>query len=135
MIRLPSGEWILRDRLSGKNRETSEFDEQAAIEIEDEPNENIQSPPSSPLTIHPPHSSLQSAGSPNNSSSPDQRQVILNQGDECALENCMRPTGEEATYIQFIHCCKRFHIRCVNFTKLRAEVENLICPLCDNTSI
>ena len=62
-----------------------------------------------------------------------QLQDILASGDHCADQNCKRPTGEDATYISCMHCTKKYHIRCIQFTIQRARTENFICNACLST--
>ena len=110
-IRLPSGTWILRDRVTGSSRESDEYDNTNL------PNTHIDS---DPIQVE------------NENNGESELERLLRQGDECASIYCSRPTGTEATYIICIHCSKRYHIRCVGFSEERAKNETLVCFECES---
>ena len=104
-IRLPNGNWINRNVLTRQQADTLQFDDEHVIE---HPLRQEQD-----LDI-------------------DNDEII--EGEECALEECRKPTTHGTQMIQCIHCSRRFHIRCIGISELRAKEENYICNECEQAS-
>ena len=129
-IRLPSGNWIIKSRLTGEQRDTLQFDDNGG-EIETE--EDIIAP-----------NSQQASTDEEERVFPDQQDVGEDEhsppqppptqdANNCAAPNCVDPDGAHAKYINCIHCAKKFHIRCVGFTERRAINESYICTKCERS--
>ena len=129
-IRLPSGNWIIRSRITGEQRDTLQFDDERG---ERETVRDIMAP-----------NSQQASTNEEERVIPDQQDIGEDEqsppqppptqdANNCAAPNCVDPDGTHANYINCIHCAKQFHIRCVGFTERRAINESYICTQCERS--
>ena len=113
-IRLPSGQWILRNRITGEQRETSLLDD-AEPERQEEEIENVDE-------VNP--------NVPEESSEQESSETVI----ECTI-HCKKPVGKGAKTSQCIHCGKKYHIQCIGLTERRAAIENYICIQCEQAVV
>ena len=129
-IRLPSGTWILRSRISGEQNDTLQFDEN----IGDEEQDNIIAPDMVDNTLNEDNEEVQPIVQQTRDTENDfpQDQAPVEVENNCAAPTCLKPIGVHSKLINCIHCGCAFHIRCIGFTERRAINENYICTKCEH---
>ena len=130
-IRLPSGTWILRSRISGEQNDTLQFDEN----IGDEEQDNIIAPDMVDNTLNEDNEEVQPIVQQTRDTENDfpQDQAPVEVENNCAAPTCLKPIGVHSKLINCIHCGCAFHIRCIGFTERRAINESYICTKCERT--
>ena len=130
-IRLPSGTWILRSRISGEQNDTLQFDEN----IRDEEQDNIIAPDIVDNTLNEDNEEVQPIVQQTRDAENDfpQDQAPVEVENNCAAPTCLKPIGVHSKLINCIHCGCAFHIRCIGFTERRAINESYICAKCERT--
>ena len=130
-IRLPSGTWILRSRISGEQNDTLQFDEN----IGDEEQDNIIAPDIVDNTLNEDNEEVQPIVQQTRDTENDfpQDQAPVEVENNCAAPTCLKPIGVHSKLINCIHCGCAFHIRCIGFTERRAINESYICAKCERT--
>ena len=128
-IRLPSGTWILRSRISGEQNDTLQFDEN----IGDEEQDNIIAPDIVDNTLNEDNEEVQPIVQQTRDTENDfpQDQAPAEVENNCAAPTCLKPIGVHSKLINCIHCGCAFHIRCIGFTERRAINESYICTKCE----
>ena len=128
-IRLPSGTWILRSRISGEQNDTLQFDEN----IGDEEQDNIIAPDMVDNTLNEDNEEVQPIVQQTRDTEHDfpQDQAPAEVENNCAAPTCLKPIGVHSKLINCIHCGCAFHIRCIGFTERRAINESYICTKCE----
>ena len=128
-IRLPSGTWILRSRISGEQNDTLQFDEN----IRDEEQDNIIAPDIVDNTLNEDNEEVQPIVQQTRDTENDfpQDQAPAEVENNCAAPTCLKPIGVHSKLINCIHCGCAFHIRCIGFTERRAINESYICTKCE----
>ena len=130
-IRLPSGTWILRSRISGEQNDTLQFDENFG----DEEQDNIIAPDMVDNTLNEDNEEVQPIVQQTRDAENDfpQDQAPVEVENNCAAPTCLKPIGVHSKLINCIHCGCAFHIRCIGFTERRAINESYICAKCERT--
>ena len=128
-IRLPSGNWILRNRISGEQSDTLQFDEFTR----EEENDEIIAPDiqNSALNEGNEESLAQEQQSQEAENDFPEDQEAAEIEESCEAPKCQKPKGVHSKHINCIHCGCAFHIRCVGFTERRAINESYICAKCE----
>ena len=128
-IRLPSGNWILRNRISGEQSDTLQFDEFTR----EEENDEIIAPDiqNSALNEGNEESLAQEQQSQEAENDFPEDQEAAEVEESCEAPKCQKPKGVHSKHINCIHCGCAFHIRCVGFTERRAINESYICAKCE----
>ena len=130
-IRLPSGNWILRNRISGEQSDTLQFDEFTR----EEENDEIIAPDiqNSALNEGNEESLAQEKQTQEAENDFPEDQEAAEIEESCEAPKCQKPKGVHSKHINCIHCGCAFHIRCVGFTERRAINESYICAKCERT--
>ena len=128
-IRLPSGNWILRNRISGEQSDTLQFDEFTR----EEENDEIIAPDiqNSALNEGNEESLAQEQQSQEAENDFPEDQEAAEIEENCEAPKCQKPKGVHSKHINCIHCECAFHIRCVGFTERRAINECYTCTKCE----